>query len=274
MDKVEKFKAFTASTPIDSAADIDLINKYALKELTPEDVFCFPIILADNEVDRDIEKFPKASLDELAKLLVGKTGIFDHRWSAEKQVARLYRCEVVEQQGKNSVGEQKLALRGSAYMLKIPENEPLITAIEGGIVKEVSVGFHPTQVACSVCGKKFKYSWDIGKYICENGHVKGAKVDDQLVHGNIMGITDAYEFSFVAVPSQRCAGVTKSVKDLSDAVELMKSGDLATIKPEDLSAIIKRSQMALSDNDEREERAKILAENEKFLKGVNKNDII
>ena len=269
MDRIEKFKAFATGTPIDPAADIDLINKYALKELTPEGVFCFPIILADNEVDRDTEKFPKASLDELAKLLTGKTGIFDHRWSAGNQVARLYRCEVVEQQGKNSVGEQKLALRGSAYMLKIPENEQLIAAIEGGIVKEVSIGFRLSEVACSVCGKKFKYAWDIGKYICENGHVKGAVADGKLVHGNMLGIKDGYEFSFVAVPSQRGAGVTKSVKDLSDAVELMKSDDLATVNPEDLSTIIKRSQMALADNDEREERAKILAENEKYLKGVN-----
>ena len=133
MDRIDKLKALKA-TPINPEADITLINQYANKELTPEGVFCFPVILCDNDVDRDIERFTKASLDKLAKLFVGKSGLIDHRWSAEKQVARLYRCETEEMSQKNSLGEPLYVLRGSAYMLRNEANTPLIEAIEGGIV--------------------------------------------------------------------------------------------------------------------------------------------
>ena len=78
MDRIEKLKTLKAA-PVDAAADIDLINKYSVKTLTPDDVFCFSVILCDNEVDRDIERFTKASLDALAKLFDGKSGIMDHR---------------------------------------------------------------------------------------------------------------------------------------------------------------------------------------------------
>ena len=130
MDRIDKLKALKA-TPIDPEADITLINQYAHKELTPEGVFCFPVVLCDNDIDRDTERFTNASLDKLAKLFVGKSGILDHRWSAEKQVARLYRCETEELSQKNTLGESLNVLRGSAYMLRNDANTPLVEAIEG-----------------------------------------------------------------------------------------------------------------------------------------------
>jgi hypothetical protein len=270
VDRIEKLKALKAA-PIDPEKDIALINQYANKELTPEGVFCFPVILCDNDVDRDIERFTKTSLDKLAKLFLGKSGLIDHRWSAEKQVARLYRCETEELSEKNSLGEALYVLRGSAYMLRNEANTPLVEAIEGGIVKEVSVGCRMGDCTCSICGKKLKLDWRTWTYQCETGHIKGEEYDGKLCFGELKDPQEAFEFSFVAVPSQRGAGVTKSAENLENAIDIFKTSDLSSVKPEDLKIIIQCSQMALVGNDERQERSKILAENEKYLKGSKNN---
>jgi len=265
MDRIEKLKALKA-TPINPEADIALINQYAHKELTPEGVFCFPVNLCDNDVDRDTERFTEASLEKLAKLFVGKSGILDHRWSAEKQVARLYRCEVEKTSEKNTLGEPLTVLRGSAYMLRNEANTPLVEAIEGGIVKEVSVGCRMDKCTCSICGKDLKMDWATWTYQCETGHIKGEEYDGKLCFGELKEPKEAYEFSFVAVPSQRMAGVTKSADNLTDAVEIFKTADIGNVKPDDLKAIGQKIKIALSDDNERKERAKILAENQKFIK--------
>lgn len=250
MDRIDKLKAIS-TIPADSEADIALINQYSVKELTPQDVFCFSIILCDNEVDRDMERFTNESLDKLAPLFLGKSVLFDHRWSAEKQVARLYRTFVEELAEKTTMGEPKKVLRGSAYMLR-EGNAELIKAIEGGIKKEVSVGCQMGGCKCSICGEKFSYNWQTGKELCENNHFKGDTYDGKMCVGDLVDPKDAYEVSFVAVPAQRGAGVTKEAK-------------IDTMTPEEKLEMIKQLQMSLADDDERAERAKLIAENKKYL---------
>ena len=136
----------------DAAEDIELINQYSVRELTPDEVYCFSVVLCDNDIDRDNERFTDETLDQLAELFVGKTGISDHVWSAGNQVARLYRAAVQETAKKNRLGEPLKQLVGSAYMLRTEHTQPLVDAIEGGIVKEVSVGCAVKKVECSICG--------------------------------------------------------------------------------------------------------------------------
>lgn len=266
MDRIEKLKALSA-TPINPEEDIALINQYAQKELTPEGVFCFPINLCDNDVDRDTERFTEASLEKLAELFVGKSGILDHNWSAEKQVARLYRCEVEKTGEKNSLGEALTVLRGSAYMLRNEATKPLIEAIEGGIVKEVSVGCSMGGCSCSICGKDLKLDYRTWAHQCENEHIKGEEYDGKLCFGELKEPKEAYEFSFVAVPAQRKAGVTKSADNIGEAIELFKTADIGNVNPDDLKTIGQKIQLALSDDNERKERARILADNQKYLGG-------
>ena len=57
----------------------------------------FSVRLCDNEVDRDFERFGTEDLDRLGELFLGKSGIFDHQWSAKGQTARIYRTEVVRE---------------------------------------------------------------------------------------------------------------------------------------------------------------------------------
>ena len=157
--------------------ELQAINRYAKAELTEDQVYTFSVRLCDNEVDRDMERFATEDLERLGELFLGKSGIFDHQWSAKGQTARIYRTEVV----------------------RTEKNQDLITEIEGGIKKEVSVGCSMGRSVCSVCG-------------AENGacsHVKGQVYGDKLCFTELREPLDAYEWSFVAVPAQPRAGVVK-----------------------------------------------------------------
>ena len=52
--------------------DLDQIAALARREMRPEEVYTFAVRLCDNEIDRDLERFPAKTLEELAGLLVGK----------------------------------------------------------------------------------------------------------------------------------------------------------------------------------------------------------
>lgn len=178
--------------------DMDKINQYTRKTLSPDDVYTFPITLCDNEIDRDLERFSVPALCTLAKLYLGKTGIFDHNPKAENQAARIYDTEVIRESGrKTAAGEEYHKLTAMAYMLQTEKNADLIAEIDGGIKKEVSVGCEASKLLCSRCGANQKNS--------PCSHAKG--VDG--VHYIWDDPTDAFEWSFVAVPAQRNAGVTK-----------------------------------------------------------------
>ena len=78
--------------------ELSAINTFTKRALGADEVYTFAVRLCDNEVDRDGERFPRATLEELAELFVGKSGIFDHEWTAKGQAARIYRTEVVEEE--------------------------------------------------------------------------------------------------------------------------------------------------------------------------------
>ena len=185
-----------------SGEDLKLINALAQKELKAEEVYTFTVRLCDNEVDREWERFPRETLEELAKMFVGKSGIFDHNWSAAGQTARIYKAEVAEEPGQvTKAGDPACYLKGWAYMLRTQANAELIAQIQGGIKKEVSVGCAVEREICSVCGG------EMGK--CK--HVKGRTYGGKLCWGELKGARDAYEWSFVAVPAQPKAGVIKGM---------------------------------------------------------------
>lgn len=192
--------------------ELEAINRFAKTALTAEEVYTFSVILCDNEVDRDGECFSLQTLQELRELFVGKTGICDHDWKSGNQKARIYRTEVMTDPNRKTMGGEDYSyLKGYAYMLRLPGNEELIAEIEGGIKKETSVGCSVSRTVCSVCGE------ELGS--C--GHVKGQEYGGKLCYGILEGAVDAYEWSFVAVPAQKEAGVTKRLggaKDLKSFV--------------------------------------------------------
>jgi hypothetical protein len=204
------------------------INKYTRRTLTADEVYTFGVVLCDNEIDRDLERFDSEALPVLAELFVGKTGIFDHCPSAKNQRARIYSAQcLTDESRKTRDGENYRYINAMAYIPKTPANSDLIEEIESGIKKEVSVGCSMARVTCSVCGEELR----TGK--C--GHKRGRSYGGKVCHAVLQEPADAYEWSFVAVPAQPLAGVSKegrlggyavtkkiSVYDSADAPE---SGD-------------------------------------------------
>ena len=179
---------------VPTAVQLESINAQAKAQLTAEQVYVFSLRLCDDQVDRDGERFDTMALPGLAKLFIGKTGIVDHKWSSDNQVARIFETQVVKEDGVSYIKAWAYIRRGGA-------NEEIIADIEAGIKKEVSVGCAMGRAVCSVCGSEYG--------TC--GHLKGESYDGQVCCAILQEPVDAYEFSFVAVPAQREAGVLKTM---------------------------------------------------------------
>ena len=196
-------KETSPDTPAVEASELEEINRLSRKKLRPEEVFTFSVRLCDNEIDRDGERFSNQALTQLAELFVGKTGVFDHQWSARGQSARIYRTSVETEPGTiTKAGDPYCYVRAWAYMVRTDGNRDLIAEIDAGIKKEVSVGCAAEQAICSICGQDIRE-----KDKC--GHQKGRVYSGKLCWAELRNITDAYEWSFVAVPAQPRAGVMK-----------------------------------------------------------------
>jgi hypothetical protein len=181
---------------------LQALNQFTRRTHSAEEVYIFDVLLCDNEIDRDFERFSDEALKTMQTLFIGKTGIFDHNPSGTNQTARIFatRLETHPEQ-KTSTGEDYTCLKGNAYMVRTDANQDLIREIDAGIKKEVSVSCAAASRTCSVCGKD--------RHTAACPHVQGEVYQGQLCHTILSDITDAYEWSFVAVPAQRQAGVTK-----------------------------------------------------------------
>lgn len=185
---------------------LDKINKFTRREFSEEEIYVFSVILCDNDIDRDYECFSDKALQKLKELFIGKTGIFDHNTSTSNQNARIFETEIVaDSERKTRNGNIYKYLKASAYMIRTDENKNLIAEIDGGIKKEVSISCSANKHICSVCGT------DRTKNGCN--HIKGKTFNSNLCHIILDDISDAYEWSFVAVPAQVNAGVTKKFSE-------------------------------------------------------------
>ncbi len=214
-------------TPTDE--DMNLINGFALKTLTPEEVFCFSVILCDNDVDRDFERFDEDALKSLEQLFIGKTGIQNHSMRSDDQTCRTYKTELLTDKNKTtSDGLPYMYLKAWCYTVRSEKNDALIRDIESGIKKEVSISCASKSRICSICGEK------------NCSHIAGRKYDGKVCYKTITGICDAYEWSFVAVPAQRNAGVTKSFKkekSMENILKSIKEGKSLTLEGDGLKSL-------------------------------------
>lgn len=221
--------------------DLELINRLSRKQLKEEEVYIFPVTLCDNEIDRDYESFTVQTLYELKELFIGKTGISDHSMRSSDQSARVFRTWVEETPDRlTKRGEKYTALKAKAYMVRTNKNEDLIKEIDAGIKKEVSVSCCVSRHICSVCGKE------------RCGHVRGKTYDGVLCYTLLSGATDAYEWSFVAVPAQREAGVTKAYKnnereDMENPIDIIKSAFTEEKEKQKVSEYIERLEKEAQD---------------------------
>ena len=181
-----KKAAEAVNSGVPTAVQLEAINAQAKAQLTAEQVYVFSLRLCDDQADRDFERFDTGALANLAKLFIGKTGVVDHKWSSDKQIARIFETQVVKEAGVSYI-------KAWAYIRRGGSNDEIIADIEAGIKKEVSVGCAMGMAVCSVCGSEYG--------TC--GHMKGEAYDGQVCCAILKEPMDAYEFSFVAVPAQK-----------------------------------------------------------------------
>lgn len=209
--------------------ELRLINRYTRRIFQAEEVYVFSVVLCDNDVDRDFERFTVEALFELEKLFVGKTSVFDHEPKAENQTARIFSCKVEAVAGKQTqTGDEYFRLIARAYLPRCEKNNDFILLLDSGIQKEVSIGCSVGKHSCSICGQSVKSG--------RCGHKKGNIYNSKLCYGELSKPCDAYEWSFVAVPAQRQAGVIKSYqpnnrKDMvmEDILKSIRSGESVSL---------------------------------------------
>ncbi|MDE6730820.1 MAG: hypothetical protein K2J71_08625 [Oscillospiraceae bacterium] len=181
---------------------LEKINQFTRRELQEEEVYQFDVILCNNEIDRDLECFSDQALQQMQKLFIGKTGIFDHNPRSNNQTARIFDTELVRSPDqKTRDGRQLISLKANAYMIRTDSNSDFIREIDAGIKKEVSVSCSARKQICSICGTDRRES------VCN--HIPGNYYGEKYCCVILDEIQDAYEWSFVAVPAQVGAGVTK-----------------------------------------------------------------
>lgn len=181
--------------------ELEIINKFTRRNFSENEIYCFSVVLCDNEIDRDFERFSDNSLSKLEKLFVGVTGVLDHNPKTDNQTARIFSCKTEIVSGKlTSDGKPYKRLFARAYMPRTEKNSDFINELESGIKKEVSIGCSVKKRLCSICGN------NAGS--CS--HVKGKKYNDKICYLTLDEPNDAYEWSFVAVPAQKAAGVIKN----------------------------------------------------------------
>lgn len=159
-------------------ADLKVINKYTRHNVTADEVFTFQVVLADNEIDCDGEKFDVEALRKLSELFIGQTG--------SCASMRIYDAYVTfDSMRTTSTNEPHAMLVGKAYMMRCHENDDLIKEIEKGTKRTISISCAVRETNCSICNNIF--------YQCN--HKKGENYNGIICCVKLEHPTDAYEFS-------------------------------------------------------------------------------
>jgi len=172
-----------AETP--TTSDLEAIRKYALRDVTAEDVFLGKMALANTAVDRSHERIPLPYLRRFAETLPGKPVMTGHDLGS-LPVGRFYEADVIPR----ADGEHEIIAR---YYL--PADSPLRKSVDLGIASGVSIQGRADSRTCSVCAKTYDR--------CP--HDAGKEYDGQRCIAEWGGDVERYESvegSFVATPCQ------------------------------------------------------------------------
>jgi hypothetical protein len=108
------------------------INGFALKELKKEDVVVYTLKVANNKVDRDMERFADDVLDSFAKSIVGKSWLYMHNKREFMPFGKLFDASTTIENGVKWLNAKGYVLAGDTE---------LVQKIDSGIWKFVSIGF-------------------------------------------------------------------------------------------------------------------------------------
>lgn len=195
------------------------INNYTLSPMVKEDVVAFPILAMNDSIDRDFDQFTLDCITRLATNKketgpLGKPFLCSHSRS-EMAKGRIYQSEI-KQIGK--ITHLKLWV----YIPNTEQYQPFIENLVYGVYWAVSVGVGTDKTACNICGTSWPSHYNPE---CNNGHVKGSKIEGKIVNRQIGLVTELYELSSVYLGAQYGAEVAKKManKEVGDkAVMVIK----------------------------------------------------
>lgn len=199
-----------------------LINKFSLVELKADHVYARKIRLANNAIDRDVERFSEKLLEDFVKTLPGKSLLLGHKRDGTGE-GLFFDAEIEKMslsEARKMTGEELHLPDGMKevwflntwfYTIKLPSLEDFLKKIDAGINRHASIGFSAANVV---------------------------KISDEdtgdVIYWEYKGPGEAQEGSLVYLGAQRAATTTKGVKpdgvNIEDEAEKTK---LEKIKKEE-----------------------------------------
>ena len=168
--------------------------------------------LADNEIDRDYERFSISALQDMAKKFVGKKGIIGEDKLGKTQWGRILSCEVRTDKTKiTKAGEVYTSLEARVFINNTSENFSLLNRMMSKVQKG-SASCSIAHSICSVCGA------DGSKYPCV--HTKGKMFNGKPAYRILWGVTEVYEWAIERPPEiSNCA--PEKLISINDACKVL-----------------------------------------------------
>jgi hypothetical protein len=180
-------------------SELSLIQPYALRKLTEDDVWLGRCKLCNDQYDRAKERLTRAYLDRIAKTIIGRPVLENHDRD-RFPLGRFYTANLAQEDGVTYV---------DAHYFLSRKNESLIGQVETGILKDVSISadIHENSRRCDLCNKtwnpkqrEFCEHWPGKEY---DGKTATITFDDDYAHA-----VEAREGSFVTFGCQYGAQTT------------------------------------------------------------------
>jgi hypothetical protein len=133
------------------------INSFALNSLTVEQVYVRKFLFCHSAIDRDVERFPKALLEDFAATFPGKSFLFNHERRSSpfglffdaitedmspEQFKTLTSVEPNLPESEKSI----TVVWAWSYMLNEEFNSQITKNLDAGIYRHVSIGFSATDL--------------------------------------------------------------------------------------------------------------------------------
>ncbi|MEA3357315.1 MAG: hypothetical protein U9Q67_02675 [Patescibacteria group bacterium] len=187
---------FSAFDETISDEDLAKINKFTVKPVKSSDISVYTALLIDDKITRNHTQYNKDFQNMLLSLPYGEGNFMgapilfgdkeDHQHAASAQVGRIFEAWQVMDADKH------YGVMSKIYVIK-DTNEDLITKIDSGVLKELSISTKVEIPLCSICKQNIKD--------CE--HIRGEKGCFVIMTGKGF----VAEASFVAVPGSNAAKI-------------------------------------------------------------------
>lgn len=199
---------------------LEKINSIAKKNLAADDIYVVTVNIADNNLDRDYEKFSIGALEQLAAMYIGKPLKYEG-----KIIGRIFNTYLEKQEDYIvDGGECYYKLKAEIYIIISPSTKRIIDRIEDDVCGResdtrttISISCSVDEAICSICGENRRK-----RNSCEHTNSKIYN-KDELCYVTLQNVTDVYE-GFLIFDKKRTA--VKTVKDRAYSYENPDCPDL------------------------------------------------